>query len=160
MKKSTLLIAGLVLLLGIFLTVQAGEDKKENSEVTYVSYDEGLKKAKQDSLHLVIMFETSWCGWCKKMDKETMTDPKVVELLNDHFVVAKVDGDKRRDLTKAYGVRGYPATWFLKHDGTRIAPINGFWPASDFAMLLEYISEYAYEKIQYQEWVKKHQDKG
>lgn len=76
-------------------------------------------------------------------------------LLKNNFVPVKVDGDKHRQLTREYGVRGYPSTWFLKYDGSRIAPIQGYWPAKDFYLLLKYISEYAYEKEQFKSWVEK-----
>ena len=101
----------LALFLAYFVQAQAGE-KKTDGPIKFYSYEEGLKKAEADSLHVAILFETSWCGWCKKMDKTTLADPDVVKLMNSDFIAIKVDGDRRRDLTKSYGVRGYPQTWF------------------------------------------------
>lgn len=149
----------LMLFLAYFMQAQAGENKK-GEVIKYYSYEEGLKKAESDSMHVAILFETSWCGWCKKMDKTTLVDPDVVEIMNSDFVAIKVDGDKRRDLTKSFGVRGYPATWFLKSDGTRLAPIQGYWQAEDFYWLLKYISEYAYEKEDFKPWVEKQKKKN
>lgn len=157
MKHRLLLVLGILLLLGMFVYVQAGDETEKENGVTYYKYEEGLKKAKEDSVHVVVFFETTWCGWCKKMDKTTLVDEKVVDQLKNHFVAVKVDGDKRRELTKEYGVRGYPSTWFLKSDGSKIAPIQGYWPAEDFYWLLRYIGENAYEKEQFQPWVKKQQ---
>ncbi|HER00658.1 MAG TPA: DUF255 domain-containing protein [candidate division Zixibacteria bacterium] len=155
MKLRLLLAFGIILLAGIFVIAQAGDEKEENAGVTYYGYEEGLEKAKQDSLHVVVFFETTWCTWCKKMDQTTLVDDDVVGLLKNNFVPVKVDGDKHRQLTREYGVRGYPSTWFLKYDGSRIAPIQGYWPAKDFYLLLKYISEYAYEKEQFKSWVEK-----
>ena len=159
MKLRFLLAIGILLLVGIFVFAQAGDNEEENSGVTYYNYEEGLEKAKADSLHVVVFFETTWCTWCKKMDKTTLVDKEVVGLLKNDFVPVKVDGDKRKKLTREYGVRGYPSTWFLKHDGTKIAPIQGYWPAKDFYWLLRYISEYAYEKEQFKPWVQKQMEK-
>lgn len=155
--KTKLLTAMIVILIGVlFVNVQAGETTgatSKDNEINYFKYEDGLKKAESDSLHVVILFETDWCGWCKKMDKTTLSDPKIIELMSDNFVAIKVNGDKRRDLTKSFGVRGYPATWFLKHDGTRLAPIQGYWKAADFYWLLKYIAESAYEKEEFKAWV-------
>jgi len=151
--KTKLLTTLIVILMGILLVnVQAGETSEEH-EINYYKYEDGLKKAEADSLHVAIVFETDWCGWCKKMDKTTLSDPKIIELINENFVAIKVNGDKRRDLTKSFGVKGYPATWFLKHDGTRLAPIQGYWKATDFYWLLRYIAETAYEKEEFKAWV-------
>ncbi len=47
---------------------------------------------------LVDMY-TSWCGWCKVMDKKTFTDPKVVEYLNDNFVLVKFNAEQKEPVT-------------------------------------------------------------
>jgi thioredoxin-related protein len=153
MKNKFLMACGLLLILGIFVLAQAGDPTEGSKKITYLTFEEGLKKARADSLHIAVFFETSWCGWCKKMHQTTLKDPRVIELLTKDFVPVMVDGDKRRDLTKAYNVRGFPATWFLKSDSTRIAPAPGFWPADDFYWLLRYIKEDAYEKVQFKEYV-------
>lgn len=36
---------------------------------------------------------TSWCGWCKVMDKKTFTDPEVVKYLNDNFILVKFNAE-------------------------------------------------------------------
>jgi len=36
---------------------------------------------------------TSWCGWCKVMDKKTFTDPEVVNYLNENFVLVKFNAE-------------------------------------------------------------------
>ncbi|HDS01490.1 MAG TPA: hypothetical protein ENO07_05665, partial [candidate division Zixibacteria bacterium] len=78
MKLRLLLAFGIILLAGIFVIAQAGDEKEENAGVTYYGYEEGLEKAKQDSLHVVVFFETTWCTWCKKMDQTTLVDDDVV----------------------------------------------------------------------------------
>ncbi len=47
---------------------------------------------------LVDMY-TSWCGWCKVMDKKTFTDPAVVEYLNENFVLVKFNAEQREPVT-------------------------------------------------------------
>lgn len=47
---------------------------------------------------LVDMY-TSWCGWCKVMDKKTFTDPQVVQYLNEHFVLVKFNAERKDTIT-------------------------------------------------------------
>ncbi|MEL6389211.1 MAG: thioredoxin fold domain-containing protein [Bacteroidota bacterium] len=51
-----------------------------------------------DRTVLVDMY-TSWCGWCKKMDKNTFTDPNVVDYLNEHFVLVKFNAERKDPVT-------------------------------------------------------------
>ena len=159
MNRLALKSLGFILILGIFTLSHAADPKENNAKITYYKYEEGIEKAKKDSLHVAIFFETVWCGWCKKMQQTTLTDPRIIDLLTNDFVPVIVDGDKRRDLAKSYKVRGYPSTWFLRFDSTPIAPAPGYWPADDFYWLLRYIKDDAYEKVQFKEYVKSNKDK-
>ena len=38
---------------------------------------------------------TDWCGWCKKMDRETFTDPTLANYLNENFYPVKFDAESR-----------------------------------------------------------------
>jgi thioredoxin-related protein len=52
----------------------------------------------EDKKILIDMY-TSWCGWCKVMDKKTFTDPNVVKLLNEKFVLIKFNAERREPVT-------------------------------------------------------------
>ena len=38
-------------------------------------------------------FYTSWCGWCKKMDRDTFSDPTVAKILNKYFYPVKFNAE-------------------------------------------------------------------
>ncbi len=75
----------------------------EPKEVT----DAGLSWYKIDDLDqmdlgdkkVMIDMYTSWCGWCKVMDKKTFTDPEVVNYLNDNFVMVKFNAERREPVS-------------------------------------------------------------
>ena len=92
--------------------------------------------------------------------------------MSNDFVLAVVDGDSKnkvkvagkegkisevteRQLSKIFGVKGYPTTVFLKSDGTKIAPISGFLPADRFLLVLKFISTDAYEEMSFQAFTQK-----
>ncbi len=128
-------------------------------EINWLKYEDGLAKAKKSNKQVLIDFSTGWCGYCKKMDRETFQDPGVIKYIQDNFVAVRIDGDSPRQftvdgftttekqITKAqYGVSGYPTFWFLESDGAKIGQNPGYLPASQFIMLLQHVKERKYEK--------------
>ena len=69
---------------------------------------EDLEKMKnlKDKKVMIDMY-TSWCGWCKVMDKKTFTDPAVIEYLNDNFVVVKFNAEQK----EAVSFKGETYEW-------------------------------------------------
>lgn len=144
--------------------------KKADTTLTWYKYDEGLTKAEKEKKHVLVAFYTTWCGWCRRMDKLTYTNEEVKKVLNESYVAIKVNAQSKdkvkveekrmteREVAKKFRVRSYPTTWFLKHSGERIAPYYGFADAQTFLTVLNYIKDDLYDKISFEEYVK-NQDK-
>ncbi|MBD3381158.1 MAG: thioredoxin fold domain-containing protein [candidate division Zixibacteria bacterium] len=162
LKKLGLIVLTFVIVTGFILSLNAGDSKDGKPAIKFYSYEEGIRKASKDSVHVAVFFETTWCGYCKKMHKTTLTDERIISMLNEDFVAVQVDGDRQKNLVRDYGVRGYPSTWFLKPDASKIAPAPGYWPTEDFYWLLRYIKDSAYEKEQFKAYVdrKKKEEQG
>lgn len=80
------------------------------AEVRWSTDIEGSLKAANAQQRLVLMkFTATWCGPCKRMEKETFGDPAVANLVNQSFVPVLVDGDKHKDLVKHLQVVGFPS---------------------------------------------------
>lgn len=97
--------------------------------------------AKKANKPIMIDFYTDWCGWCKKLDKDTYTDARVIELLKD-FVPLKLNAEKNgRQLAQRYRVQGYPTILFVTADGQVLDRIGGYLPPKPFAQNLERIRQ-------------------
>ena len=80
----------------------------------------------------MIDFTAEWCGWCKKLDRETYGDERVMRILHDGFVSVKVDTDEHPDIAKKYSVTGLPTILFLSPSGEEMRRITGFQPPDRF----------------------------
>ncbi|MEE9553727.1 MAG: thioredoxin fold domain-containing protein [candidate division Zixibacteria bacterium] len=161
MRSKQWIITMAVVAVGIFLFAGIGStDNKESKEVielNWVKYDKGLELAAKANKPIMVDFYTNWCKFCKKMDKETFAEETVAKYLNENFVIIKVNAESKetvitadgslseRALSKSFGVRGYPAYWFLKPDGEKISNIPGYVPADKFIIVLQYFAEGHYE---------------
>lgn len=59
------------------------------------SIDELQMKMQQAPRKVLIDMYTGWCGWCKKMDASTYTNPAVVKYINNNFYAVKFDAERR-----------------------------------------------------------------
>ena len=71
------------------------------------SIEEARKAAKVER-PTVILFGATWCTWCRKMETDTLTDPKVMQAAGQ-FLWVKIDVDKDQELAARYGVDGVPS---------------------------------------------------
>ena len=95
--------------------------------------DEALAKAKAEGKLVYACFSGSdWCYWCKKLEKEVLSDPLFVAGVMDDYVLVFIDSPENKallsdrakaeneKLTKKYGIRGFPTALILDGDGNRI----------------------------------------
>ena len=141
-----------------------------NAQVKWHTIDEAAEAKIGERLYFVD-FYTSWCGYCKKMDRETFSDATVAKLLNKYFYPVKFDAEgsatvnwfgktyrpvnqgRNRQHEFARGLQGYPTFVLIKADGTPLQAIPGFYSAKDFTVVLWYFAsgdcdKYPFERYQ------------
>ena len=90
-------------------------------------------EARQSHKLVMLEFTTVSCGYCKKMDAETYSDPKVIRLV-DSVVPVKIDAEHEgQRLAMKYRIEGFPTILFLNENGGVEGLIGGFLPAFGFA---------------------------
>jgi thioredoxin-related protein len=82
-------------------------------------------------------FYASWCGWSKKMFGDKLAEgdfsgsefEKIKQAFSStNLEVQAVDGEKDKELTKSFGVDGFPTCWLQYGDGQE-KEFGGFAPA-------------------------------
>lgn len=140
--------------------------KNTKNLVKWYTMEDALKANQKEPKKFFVDVYTDWCGWCKVMDKNTFTDPKVADYLNEHFYPVKFDAEQKEAITvngKTYewvngGRRGvntlayallngrlsYPSVVYLteKLESIRVSP--GYKTPDQILPELQYAAEEAY----------------
>ncbi len=99
-----------------------------------------LDKAKEESLKshkpILLQFEMDGCGGCKKLNATTYKDQKVIDEMNEWFVLLKLDLIKDREVRRMLGAYWTPAIYFLGQNGNSFYHFNGYLPAIEFRAML------------------------
>ena len=107
---------------------------------TNSSFEDALKVAQKE--HKIIMIELvkEDCHFCKRMDKEVMSDDNISSALSKDFVVVKFDVNKDK-LPLGLKKEMTPTFAFVKESGELFSIIRGAWNREDFSALLRYIKK-------------------
>ena len=121
-----------ILALYIILLFVSGCDDR----ASYVWNENSLDKIinKNDDKIILVDFETDWCVWCDRLDKDTYTDQGVMEFAEQNLISIKIDAEKNDgpEQKKKYRVRGYPTILLLDPSGNELDRIVGYRPPKEF----------------------------
>jgi thioredoxin-related protein len=145
--------------------------------VKWYTWEEAIKAAKKSPKKVFVDVYTDWCGWCKRMDKTTFSDPTVAAYLNKNFYPVKFDAEQkeavnyknnnlkyrgdvgRRGIHElAYalldGRMSYPSYVYLDEVQDRITISPGYKEAGPFLKELKFIAEEHYKTTTFDKYMK------
>ena len=92
---------------------------------------------------IMIEFMAEWCPPCKRMEKETFSNDKIINKSNE-FIFVKVDVDKNQDIAKEYkrnakkyGGIGIPNILFIDKDKNIVYQTVGFLNANQLTTVMD-----------------------
>lgn len=111
----------------------------------FMALDRALEQAQKEQKRVFLYFGRHGCPSCERTNRESFTDPRVIERYQANYVLAYVDseGSKRlrlpggeRITEMALGVRlkvfGTPFFYFMEPDGSAILRAPGYQSAEEF----------------------------
>ena len=118
----------------VAMPAQGGAD----SSIAWQNWSEtNFARAKAEKKLVYFELEAIWCHWCHVMEAVTYKDPKVIKLLQDHFIAVKVDQDSRPDLSLKYEDYGWPAIILFDANGRELAKLSGYRSPESLASTLQ-----------------------
>jgi uncharacterized protein len=66
---------------------------------------------------IFLVISSSWCQWCHIMDETTLSEPSIINILNQDYIPVRVDSDLRPDVNQRYNQNGWPSVVMLSAEG-------------------------------------------
>lgn len=158
MKKN----ASIICLLLIVLISSSFLPKEEEASIQWMTVEEAFKATQSKPKKIFIDVYTDWCGWCKKMDKNTFENAEIINYMNEHFYAVKLDAEQKENITLGEqifkfvpnGKRGYnelapalmqgkmtfPTVVVLNEKFQMLQPIPGYRAPKDMKIILEFFA--------------------
>jgi thioredoxin-related protein len=137
----------------------------EAQSVKWISIEQLQQLSKKEKRKVMIDVYTSWCGWCKTMDKNTFNYGPIAKYLNENYYAVKLNAESNIKISfngKEYGMdgkyneisvellrgeMGFPTTVFLDEEFNMIQSLPGYIDADKFEMIIQYFGDDYYKKI-------------
>ena len=114
-------------------------------------YQKAQQEAKASNKFLLLDFTGSdWCGWCKKFDREILSQSQFKDYARENLVLVELDFPRAKpqstelrkqnqELAQQYQVQGFPTIVVLNGDGRKVWQYDGYFPdgPAAFVALLE-----------------------
>lgn len=119
-------IAALLLIPGCLFFSHPSTVKAAGPPTWYSDFDAAEADAQRQQSTLLIHFHASWCGPCRRMEKNVLNTPEVIAALQHGMVAVKVDSDRHPELVRRFGISSLPADVFVDPDGRVISRQSGY----------------------------------
>lgn len=144
-----------------------------SQSINWMTFEEAIALNKKEPRKIIVDVYTDWCGWCKKLDNDTYSNPEVINYINKKFYAVKFNAETKKDIVykgKKYVNSnrthpltyvlaqsdnvGYPTTVFLDEKNNVIKVSRGYMDPKGFLPVLKYIGSNAYKTKTFEEYKK------
>lgn len=144
---------------------------------SFLVLKEDLAEAAGQGKRLALLWDQRGCPFCLQMHRVNLADPDVNRYIRERFNIIQLDLSGAREVTdfdgqvlpekemaRKYGVIGTPTIQFLPATpdvaegktgrAIEVARMHGYFQPEPFIAMFEYVSECAYERLTFAEYVK------
>jgi thiol-disulfide isomerase/thioredoxin/YHS domain-containing protein len=90
-------------------------------------------EAKRLNKPLLVHFYADWCLPCKRMERESLGNPVLLQQLGTRIVGVKVNFDQQKQLARRFNIRTLPGDVILAPDGSILAQSSGYQPLGKYS---------------------------
>lgn len=147
--------------------------QQEKNGIKWMTLSEVEAAMQKKPKKIVVDVYTDWCYWCKRLDKDTYVDQKVIDYINKNYYAVKLNAEGKDPVTyrgKQYsynsgykmntvaqqfmqGSNGYPTITFVNEKFEVINVIPGYQNADNFLKTAKYYGDNYYLNTDYETYI-------
>jgi len=148
----------------------AGDGKPH--QIQWLTFEQAEAKMKEQPKKVIVDVYTSWCGWCKKLDKDVYSNDSLIDYVNEHFYAIRFDAEQKTPIqfvgkTWGYvnerkvndladkllqGQLSYPTTIFMDEYFKEAQPVPGYLPLYQMEGIIKYFGGDNNHKMEFTKW--------
>lgn len=107
----------------------------------YSDFEEARQEAQRTNHPMLLHFYADWCFPCKRMEKDVLSRPAVVQVLSSKLILVKVNVDQHPELAKRFNVSQFPSDVVVDPQGRRILSSTGYQEADKYVSFVRHAEE-------------------
>lgn len=143
-------------------------------EIKWMKIEEAVAAAQKTPKKIFIDVYTDWCGWCRRMDQTTFSNPVIANYINENYYAVKLDAETTDTITfKGYqftyksgpdgrggmnyfayallnGKTSFPSYVIMNEQQNLLTVLRGYQDAERFEPLLHFFAEDAYKTTEWE----------
>lgn len=149
------------------------EEGAKQSLVQWMDFETAVEKQQTQPKPIFLDMYTDWCGWCKKLDTETFSNPQIANYINTYFYPVKFDAEttdtieyKGKSYTNSMTGRrsthslalqllenraSYPSMVYIDPNGNT-SKSSGFMEPKNLEPILVYFAEGINRTVQFEDY--------
>ena len=145
--------------LSISLALTLTNTAQGQEAIQWMKFEEAIAANAKNPKMILVDVYTDWCGWCKKMDKDTFTDPRVIAHFQKNFYAVKLNAEDTNrkfpfmgktfteaEMAASMRVNSYPNFVVIEPGLQNIAQLPGYREPEAFLAGLAELIEKAFKK--------------
>jgi thioredoxin-related protein len=155
-----------------FILLQTTEAQES---INWVSLEEAEASQAVEQRTVLVYMTTDWCGWCKRMERETFSNPTIVDYINKNYYAVKFNAEGADEVVyknKTYinqnpearrhahdlarllmqGRMSYPTVVYLDGMMNAVTAVPGFFPPERFEPVINYYGSGAYRHTNWEKY--------
>ena len=146
--------------LSFSLALTLANNVQGQEAIQWMKFEEAIAANAKNPKMILVDVYTDWCGWCKKMDKDTFTDPRVIAHFEKNFYAVKLNAEdtnrkfpfmgktfSEAEMAASMRVNSYPNFVVIEPGLQNIAQLPGYREPEAFLAGLAELIEKAFKKI-------------
>ncbi len=134
-------LLGSGLALGSLGSLASAETAGAGATAQKLKWHKSLKPAHKLAIEtdkpLLIVFGASWCHYCHKLERETLSDKRLVAAIERDFIPVHLDFDRDAKVAKILEVERLPCTVILSPQADLLQKTEGYTDYKGYVKILQ-----------------------